>query len=89
MTDDDSNSFPTWAIYVIIGFVIAIVLGTAAILYWRRRRARIRDEVRGILREYLPLTDEVPSSAELLPMTTTYAPPPAEEASATSSDPEL
>jgi len=34
------------------------IMGGAGFVYWKRQQAEMRDQVRGILAEYMPLDDD-------------------------------
>merc|ERR1712070_794135 len=51
-----TTGVPWWGVVLIVLFVIAIA-ATGSYLYWRRTQNQMREQVRGILAEYMPLED--------------------------------
>lgn len=51
-----TTGVPWWGVLLIVLFVMAIA-ATLSYLYWRRTQNQMREQVRGILAEYMPLED--------------------------------
>ena len=55
-SEDNGGGVPWWVVLLIVLGMLALG-GLAAFLYWRRTQQQMRDQVRGILAEYMPLDD--------------------------------
>lgn len=51
-----SDYMPWWAIFLLVDAII-LVMFFAAFVYWKKTQQQMRDQVRGILAEYMPLED--------------------------------
>ena len=54
-----------WAVLLIVAGVVAIML-LGGFVYWKRTQSQMREQVRGILAEYMPLDEDggVPGSKQ-------------------------
>jgi len=52
----EDGGVPWWVVLLIVLLMLALG-GLGAFLYWRRTQQQMRDQVRGILAEYMPLDD--------------------------------
>eukprot|EP00633_Aureoumbra_lagunensis_P000523 CAMPEP_0197292662 /NCGR_PEP_ID=MMETSP0890-20130614/24527_1 /TAXON_ID=44058 ORGANISM="Aureoumbra lagunensis, Strain CCMP1510" /NCGR_SAMPLE_ID=MMETSP0890 /ASSEMBLY_ACC=CAM_ASM_000533 /LENGTH=393 /DNA_ID=CAMNT_0042766767 /DNA_START=422 /DNA_END=1603 /DNA_ORIENTATION=- len=55
-----SNALPWWGVFLLIIAVICVML-LGGLIYWKKTQQQMRDQVRGILAEYMPLEDLGPS----------------------------
>ncbi|KAJ8603125.1 hypothetical protein CTAYLR_004573 [Chrysophaeum taylorii] len=63
-----SSSMPWWGVFLLVMSIILVML-LAGLAYWKKTQQQMRDQVRGILAEYMPLEDLGPSSTNAGPAT--------------------
>jgi len=56
-----SGYMPWWGVLFLVLTIIVVML-VAALVYWKKTQQQMRDQVRGILAEYMPLEDVGPTS---------------------------
>merc|ERR1719198_2724677 len=61
--EPEQTGVPIWGVFLIVVGVVGLML-LAMFIYWKRTQQQMRDQVRGILAEYMPLDDDgVPGSS--------------------------
>mmetsp|Transcript_23721 Transcript_23721/g.94074 ORF Transcript_23721/g.94074 Transcript_23721/m.94074 type:complete len:545 (+) Transcript_23721:65-1699(+) len=56
----DGELIPWWGVFLLVVAIIVTML-IAGLVYWKKTQQQMRDQVRGILAEYMPLEDLGPS----------------------------
>lgn len=60
-TTKDEGAMPWWGVFLLV-ICIIVVMFIGALFYWKKTQQQMRDQVRGILAEYMPLEDVNPAN---------------------------